>query len=398
MRLILFGLTFVMSLSARADYSLRTTIELDPQYRNLNQDRLSNFDEHYEGYALLNTHFEGSWGPVFLEVKPELRFLVSRGVQDKILSPDYVTVKTSKRVLNSNRTLFHEADAEGYFDFDRLNLRYNFDNGEIYAGRRPLTLGVLRFFPIWNKLTLPLIFEPGPEWIENPDVAGFYFQVDSFSFRVFGSRGGEQTFGLRDSEPTRDDLVLAEARYFGKGFELQFLGGTWWEHAAAGLAGSVDIYDNTFRLESLWISARKDEVAQGQVGLGLETALTSKLTVVSEILYQSAGLDEVKNIGAPPNRFMTLAGKYYALPYMTYQVHPLWSLQGGALVGIMEESTAIGLAGFERSLGDNTTLTLKIKYPFGAPSGEFGSERVADPFGRKLGLASSVLLKFQTVF
>lgn len=387
MRLILISVLMFSFAAQAAEWNLRTTVEVDPQYRHLNQQRIVEKNELWESYGLVNSHLEVTEGSFFFEAKPEIRAITREGKQNPL---SMLSVKTGQRVLDSRRTLYEERESEAYFDFDRLNLRYTLSGVEVYAGRRPLTLGVLRFFPVWNKLTLPLIFEPGPEWIENPDIAGASVQIGAFSYRLFASRG---------ERPQVDDLVLGEVRYFGTGYEIQALAGYWWQHSAAGLAGSVDVYDNTLRFESLWISSRKDEVAQGQIGVGLETALNDKITLVTEGLYQSAGLDEVQNVKSAPNRFMgDLAGKGYALPYVLYQVHPLWSLQAGSLIGVMESSSAIGLAAVEHSLGDNTTMTLKVKWPFGDSTGEFGSERVTDPFGRRLGLASSVMLKLQTVF
>lgn len=390
MRGIAFLILVALPVHSWAGWNLRNFAEVSPQYRVLNQDGFATNDSVFDGFGVLNSHAEYSQGTWFVEAKPEIRAVASRGVMNPPPDPNGVSVRTSSRVLNTRRMLVREQDGEAYFDFDRLNIKRTFAEGEIFAGRKPLSLGVLRFFPVWNKLTLPLVFQPGPEWIENPDIAGGSFQRGRFAYRAFAARG---------DTPKKDDLALFETRFFGKGFELQVLGGHWWEHSAAGLTVAVDALQSTLRLESLWISRFKDEVSQWQLGLGMERALSSKWTLVGEALYQSAGLNNFANVTASPNRFMVLSGKFYALPYFTYQLHPLWLIQAGVLAGLANDASYVALGGFEHSLNDNTSLNLKIKWPVGAKRGEFGSERFSLPVGgATLGMSSTVLLQMQTTF
>lgn len=370
-----------------AGWNFRHNAEVSPQYRNLNQEGVASVDEVYEAFGMLNTHAEWSSTNWFAEAKPEIRALASRGVKDT--APLAASVETSRRVLNSRRTIIRNEDGEAYFDFDRLNVRHTFTNGEAFVGRKPVSLGVLRFFPVWNKLTLPLIFQPGPEWVENPDVIGASYQLGNISYRAFAARG---------NEPKRDDIVLAESRWFAKGFELQMIAGHWWEHTAAGLSAAVDAFGSTLRLEFLWIARFKDEPSQSQIGLGVERALTEKWTLVAEALYQSAGRSEFQNQLTTPNRFMVLGGKFYALPYLTYQMNALWTLHAGGLINFADDISYVALGGFERSLNDNTSLTLKLKIPLGSDEGEFGAERMRTPFGQTAGMATTALLQLQTTF
>lgn len=366
--------------------NVRYTTELAPQYRMLNQNGYSDSEDIIDGFMMANAHAEWNLGKWVLEAKPEVRAVVSRGVGES--APEEVTTRTSRRVLNSRRTIWFSEESEAYFDFDRLNARYTFEGGEAFAGRKPISLGVLRFFPVWNKLTLPLIFNPGPEWIENPDVLGASFQKDKMSYRAFWSRG---------DQPRTDDIALFEMRYFGDGVELQGLAGYWWEHTAGGLAGAFDLWQSTFRVETLWLSRYKNEVSQWQTGLGVERALSEKWTLITEALYQSAGLSEVQNVTAPPNRFMPLVSKFYALPYVTYQVNSLWTAQLGFLAALNSEPSYVALGGFEYNVSDKTSLTLKVKWPFGSKAGEFGEERILTPLAH-MGMSSSAILFLQSTF
>jgi hypothetical protein len=79
-------------------------------------------------------------------------------------------------------------------------------------------------------------------------------------------------------------------------------------------------------------------------------------------------------------------------------MNPLWSLQAGALANLAAQTSYVALGGFEHSLSDNTQLTLKLKLPLGAPRGEFGEERIHDPFGRSVGMDASATLLLQSTY
>lgn len=391
MRLPIFALfTFGLSSAFGAEWGARHSIELSPQYRLLHQDGFHDFKEVYDVFAVVNSHFEWSRANTFVEVKPEVRALMSRGIRQG--PPAEVSAMTSPRFFHARRTLVSRPGHPGheaYFDFDRINIRQRLTHGEWFLGRRPVSLGVLRYFPVWNKLTMPLVFQPGPEWIQNPDVIGGSLQLDPWTWRAFASRSGDAG---------TDDLALLTARYAGEGFEMHALAGTWWLHTAAGLAAAFDILESTLRLEWLWLSHYGDEPSQSQFGLGFERALDEKWTVLVESLYQTEGLQDVSNSLTPPNRFMTLSGRYYLLPNISYQIHPLWQVRAGILSGFGTHESYVGLSGFEYSYSDNTIVTLKIKWPFGASTGEFGPERIRDPLGRSAGSSSTVILQLQSTF
>lgn len=371
-----------------ANWNWRNNLEFDPQYRHLNEKGIGSKSDVADIFGLFNSDLQWSSGRHWtIEVKPEIRSVASPGVSQSF--PNQISVQTSRRALNFRRELWKSSVSEGYVDMDRFNVDYTFNSSEIFAGRKPITLGVLRFFPVWNKLTLPLIFQPGPEWIENPDVIGASVQSGKMSYRLIGSRGDNAQI---------DDLALLETRYFGQGFELQAIAGSWWQHTSLGFAAAVDALGSTFRLESLWLGAYDNEPSQWQLGLGAERALTAKWTMNVEALYQSAGLNNSEDLTSLPNRFMSLPGKYYLLPYFSYQLNLLWLLHFGALMSFANYVSCMGLVGFERSLSDNTSLALKIKWPIGASRSEFGAEHVLIPPQGQFGVASTALLQLQTTF
>lgn len=372
---------------AQAEWSLRQSVEVTPQYRKFQQEGMTPLKEVWDVFGMGSVHAQWSADKWFAEIKPEVRAVASRGVLDPV--PAGLSVQTGRRVLNTRRMLTREGDGEAYFDFDRLNLRYSYEQGDLFAGRKPLSLGVLRFFPVWNKLTLPLVFQPGPEWIENPDLVGATYASGRYSHRLFASRG---------THAQADDLVLLETRFSGEGLDVQTLVGSWWQHTAAGVAGAFDVASSTVRFETLWLGRFRQEKAQGQFGLGFERALNEKWTLVAEALYQTSGVTDMRNLLTPPNRFMVLSGRFYLLPHLSYLVHPLWTLRMGMLANPADHPSYVWLGGFDHSVTDNTTLALKLKLPFGSKRGEFGSERIVDLFGRKLGASATALLQLQSTF
>ena len=386
MKFLIYFAALVSPVMGWASWNLRNNLELVPQYRHLNQSGFSGDQDVVDFFGMLNSDAVWSSKSWAIEIKPEIR-----AVQSKLVgggANNAVSVKTSQRALHSRFTLAHEKEFESYLDFDRLNLKYTFTNGEAFAGRKPISLGVLRFFPVWNKMTLPLIFQPGPEWIENPDVVGANYQLGRFNYRAFVSRGNTAQV---------DDIALAEVRFFGKGIEIQAIAGYWWQHSAIGVAAAIDALSSTIRLESLYLGEFEKENSQIQIGAGIERAIDAKWTFVSEALYQSAGVEDFKNLTGTPNRFMVLSGKGYFLPYFTYQMNPLWTLNLGALAGFSGEMSYVAIGGFEHSLNDNTTLNLKIKWPLGSRHGEFGDQRM-DFLGRTAGMSSTAFLQLQTTF
>lgn len=371
--LLPFVAGLVLAHSAFAELNTRFHAEGIAQLRQLNQSGYSNDRAYSEGFLLTDLSVQWLSQHFMLEAKPQLRGVQSPGSGE--VPPLRTSAKTSPRLLNSVRLLERSPDRELYFDLDRFNLRYQLGDFELSAGRRPLSFGVLRFFPVWNKLTLPLAFNPGPEWIENPDWAGMSTQLGTYAFRVVGVRGVRA--GL-------DDIALGEAKYFGEGVEVQALAGLWWNHFAGGVAFSRDWGDRTVRLESLFISKSPDQPSLLQLGTGLETALNSKWTANVEAFFQS-----YQQSGVISNRFVLLSSRVYVFPFISYQTDGAqrWGL--GGLVNLRDPS-GMAVATFNTDVTDDLTLEVKAKIPVGRRASEFGVSRFEDPFGRTVGVPTTV--------
>lgn len=348
-----------------AELTHRFHFEGFAQERQYNDSGTSHTRDFLESYALIDESVEWTSKNWYFEIKPQIRAVQSPAVTAPF--PGAVTAATSRRLLNTVRLLNRSEDRDVYFDLDRLNLRYQVGAVEIYGGRRPVSLGVLRFFPVWNKLTLPLVFRPGPEWVENPDSIGASTQFGNIGARAFAARG---------NHAGRDDLMLGEFKYFGNGFELQSLVGSWWQHTALGLAATVDWNDRALRLETLYISADATTPALVQFGAGVETALNAKWTLVMEGFYQNLGYR--KSAAGypllPQSRFMLLESHSYFLPHVLYQWSGSWRIGGGGLLNI-EDPSFVGLMNADYIWSDSVSLEFKAKWPIGGPGSEFTAHR-----------------------
>jgi hypothetical protein len=350
-------------------------IESFAQYRDLNQKGLMPRQEQYEGFVLTDYSYSWTGEALFFEIKPQLR-----GVE----SPSS-NIAPGRRWLGTRRTVVAESDKQLFFDFDRLNLRYQWSNFEMYAGRRPMSLGVLRLFPVWNKLTLPLIFEPGPEWIDNPDGLGIRGSVGPLDIRFINLQG---------ENPREDAIRMAEFKFAPASVELHFLLADWWQRTAFGAAMATDLWDATWRLEAIRFSEKDSDPTLNptitQWGAGVERALGTRFTVSAEYLQQSLCRDLHSGYGVTTlSRFQVLNGCRYFFPYLDFQVNSAWKTGAGVLANLSDPSF-FAIYNLEYIWTDNLSILLKAKWAFGSERREFGSKRYQDVLGNEAGAQSTI--------
>ncbi len=353
------------------------------QLRELNQNGFLNRESQYEGYLLIDYLYSWVEKDLFFEIKPQLRGLQSPGVQDN--GPQMVSIKPSKRWLKTQTLITKNSEQEIYIDFDRLNLRYKvFKNGEIFVGRRPLSFGVLRLFPVINKLTLPLIFRPGPQWIDNPDAAGFTTSIsENGSLRLLAV-GGE--------EARADSIYLAELKQAFDAYEFHLLAANWWERNTLATAFSADFFDTTWRFEAIRFSERREEKAVLQWSAGFEHAINGKLNFVFEYFQQTNCNKDNGSYGIETfSRFQVLNGCKYVFPYLDWQMSDLWRSGIGILANI-DDPSFMNILNLEYSWTDNLSFEFQGKIPVGKNGSEFGKARFTDPLGRDLGVQTTLYL------
>src|SRR5688500_2533171 len=95
--------------TSQAETTVRHNIEIIPQYRDLEHKNASTEETFSDLFGKFSTHLEWTRNAWTIEAKPEVRAVVSKGVQDA--NPlNFVSVRTSDRVLDSRRTIQYEQD------------------------------------------------------------------------------------------------------------------------------------------------------------------------------------------------------------------------------------------------------------------------------------------------
>lgn len=367
---ILVGLGIGLTAPAASAWEFDQTFEgqLYEQFRKFSRTNDSSFVSVYDTYGIFSSDATLSDGGWQFSAKPELRMLFSQAVSAASDDPARVTLAPPERYFDLERSFGQGSNRDFLIALEKLNAVYSWDTAEIYAGRRPISLGVLRVFPVWNKFTRPLPFQPAILQRSSSDGAGVRFQTDRFLLK---------TFTILGADVKRDAAHLFEATYFGSGFDLLLLGGSWWEKKTLGFAFSTEWRGLGIKNESLLIGFdEKNDVREFQNGTGFEYTLTEKFSAAAEFLYLSQGVDTKEE--RPLNtrtRFMPLNSKSYSYLNVSYKFTPLWSANWGLCINLTDGST-YSLLNSSRSLTENIDLNFDFNLPLGSDEAEFSQRSI----------------------
>jgi hypothetical protein len=349
-------------------------------YRNLSG---SSLDHSWDGFFVGNFRLQGNGEEWSWEIAPELRALASPGVAAGAGDPARISVKAPRRFLDTEIELHHENGSESYLDLDRLGFSYRAESWEAFAGRRPLSLGVLRFLPVWNKFSRPLPLAVGIPLV---------YSSDQLSLRWQREAASAQLLGLFGERAISDGLQIGTATWYSGGNELHALAGRWYEHPVAGLAFAGDFLDATFRLEAIHWWRRsgfaQDPEAQTQIGAGAEYAFSESLSGVAEFLYLSKKGSLFSSDRLNPG----LRSRWYGTALFQYQLSAFWQLGAGAFKNLADPSQ-FWLLRLKRSLSDHTDLAFAANLASGKEGSEFSRRSYTLPTGGFLGATSSAQLE-----
>ncbi len=283
------------------------------------------------------------------EVQPEFRSVLgSTALTNNSLS----SIVAPARLMNLNWTLGSNQNAETILGFERLNLKYHFQNNDVSVGRKPVSLGVLSVFPVWNKFTRPLMTTYGPLIVFSQDQASFHSQINDVSV---------QALDIEQNSSGNNSARLGELAWYGDGLEIHVLGGSWWQSSALGVAGAGDLGGTSIRLEEISFSA--DGI---QLGVGAERAFNEFWSVLSEFLYlQTGATDKSQYFSMLPSMFRPLTAKDYGYLRAEYKPWPLWAFQLGDLYNFVDSSQLLN-GKIIYSSSDNSELNLEVRLPMGA--------------------------------
>ncbi len=306
-------------------------------------------------YLFANSRWTFSKASWAVEVQPEIR---------AVQSSSSLSVDMRQSVRNPNRLmdLHHKVSSgdkqEAVTDIERLNFQYRFDTAQISIGRKPISLGVLSTFPVWNKFSRPLMTDYGPLRVFNPDQIVARYQAGDYLFQAIDIES-------RNAR-TEDAARLAEVAWFGDGAELHAIGGMWWKSATFGVALVKDLEGTSFRMEE--ISFADDGV---QLGAGAERAFTENLSAVVEFMYLQNGAAQKRDYNKiPRSRFRPLIASEYGYIRIDYKLTALLTLQAGDIWNMIDLSNFVNAKAIYSAAND-LEITGELRMPTGDDKSEF---------------------------
>lgn len=384
---------FLTSKAHAVDVQAKFDVQANGIYRTLPQQGFSDAGSSttdgllFTGAQVLLTqeHWE-------FEIREELRALF--GDSTSLPAGDFarISIQSPNRYMNAGRVLVDNQDLLLVSDLERLRASYVFSNGEVWAGRRPVSIGTLSFFKVWNKFTRSVTGLVGPTIIFGSDGLGGSVQLGQVSLREFS------LFGSTHEE----DVTLLETTWFNDFAEFRFLGGSWWRNTALGFAFSRTIWDWMLRGELLYLSSGNGDHngsnSETQFGLGFDGALNSAFSLLVEAYYQSIGaMDTSEYTVLDPSRFTNFRGRYYGFANVSWQASTLWKFGIADLLNMVDAGQIIILRA-NHSLSDSVELVGEGYFPVAADGAEFSKRTFVFSDGNFLGSGSQVTLGLKASF
>jgi hypothetical protein len=374
-------LILIFSASAQAvDFSFTGSWVEQGEVRELSQQGFSDVNQTVDDYTLIDLRTKTRIDNFTLRIAPEVRGLVSKAVSLSSQDPAFLTVNSPPRFLNTQRTIASGTNALFVADIDVMDLSYSTDNAEIYVGRRPVGIGVLKAIPIWNKFTKPLPTVSGYPLIFNPDMVGARYQFGQFATQAFQIRGA-----------TQDDTVsLLEQTYYGGELEVHLLESYWWNNWVVGLALVKDLGGLTLRSESLYIGLNSTTENQFQTALEGEYALNAKWSLLGSLFLYSRGATSTAQYQIfSPTRFTPLHALAYGYLQIIDKQTALWTISLADQVNWIDLSQYVLLRSLY-SVSTNFDFYVDLNVPVGRENSEFSSHTFVFSDGTYVGLPSQL--------
>lgn len=342
------------------------------------------FDLFFRGGSQLRWT-EGSWQ---IEVKPELYGFTGDSKISGDTDPYLISMKSPDRLMNLRHKI--NVDDEWYLELEKFNFSYNKEELEISIGRKPVSLGILKVFPVWNKFSKPLPITIGPATVLSSDNLSLRYQGGSLSYSFTSIAGAKE----------QDVVHFAGITYYAKDFEMHALLGQWWKNSTLGLAFAKDVWGATWRFETLLYqeSILDQKRQEQQTGLGVEYAFNDKLSMLSEFLVQSNGAKNSEEyVGLAESRFRMLKAQSYNFTQIQYKLTSLLTTSLGVLINGADGSH-YDIFKMQYSYSDNTDLFAEINVPQGKTEGEFSRKAWVAPNGFYRGAPTQASIGLKYIF
>lgn len=387
-----FIANFWHSTVAYANLELNQEINVFAAHREINQENLSQvkgniFDQAF--WAASNIHY---WteNQFHFEFRPEFRFLKDAGTSVSKIDPAFTTLAPSARYFPLEWRLEKGSKTESFLSFEKAKISYQSEKLEAYLGRKPIGLGILRIFPVWNKFSKisPTSFA-APQIITTQDGAGLRYQLEDKMV---------QLISIIDKQ-TQRNAYLGELVFFADTLEVHFLAGKWWDANSLGLAFSKDLGGINLKSETLLIA--DGENINGsilQAGAGGEYAFSETLSGILEVFYESNGHADKKDYQPVlKDRFAFLQSKAYGFLQAFWKTTATLNLSQGFLINVYDQSTLI-LSKAEYSYSESTDFTLALSKPVGSSRSEFSTDTFRFPVNRSFGTPTIISLAIKSYF
>ncbi len=291
---------------------------------------------------------------------------------------------TTRHLLNLQDTVIDQRDAEVLIELDRLDLKWERREFTLVVGRQAITWGVNFFWPVLD-LFAPFPpqrtdreYKPGVDAIRLAVPVGRLSQIEVVaagqgpSIEDDGSVGALPRLHLGPA-----DVGLMAGRFHrdtvAGGFVTADVGGT-------GLRGEIAFTDSGDPAD-----AAIDRERFWRATVGLDRQLTPVLSLSAEFSWNGFGSTNPRDypLLASADRVrrgeMSSLGRYYLGSSLTWQVHPLVSVTGTALVNLGDGSVLL-LPHADWSVSDNLAFVLGGAFGIGrgpsadgVPGSEYGS-------------------------
>ena len=383
-----FAISLLAGFRASAlDLEQKFSVEPSTYYREIHQSGFSDIHSALDFFIQSSAEFRVTHGKFGLEVKPEVRGLYGRGAGARPVEPAHLTVRSPDRFMSLRQKLDMKDD--WYLEIERLALSYRLENFELSAGRKPVSLGVLKVFSVWNKFSRPLPMIAGPTLVFSSD--NLYARYQKGEWSLFA--------GVIEGQRDIDRVSLLEATYFGEALEAHFLLSRWWQRNVGGVAFAKDLWGATVRWENLWVAPGSvGDRQEYQTGLGAEYAVNERITVLAEFLFQSDGSHHRSEyLTRVRTRYQSLPAFLYNYSQLQYKLTSFWTVTGAALVNMVDWSFyAILKANY--SYSDNVELYGEFDMPTGRSNTEFSRRTLSFPGDKYIGGPTQVMVGARVYF
>jgi len=320
-------------------------------------------------------------------IRLEVQGLVS------LLSParfgvERLTTLTTNQYLPLQHYPADDSDVRLRMAFDRLNLQFDLHHIRITAGRQAVTWGVSYFWPALDLFApfppqnIDREYKPGVDAVRCTLALGPYSELD-----IIGASLGPA--------PAKDGAAGALARFHAGFVDFGFMGGRFHRDTVAGGFFTSNLRGTGVRGELSWTDSGDSQDAgldrsrfwRGTIGVDRQLNPAVALTAEFSLNGYGAGQasDYLKYLESDRVRRGEIngLGRVYAGAALTWQIHPLWTLDNSLFVNL-SDSSALWVPLLTWSTGSDSDVRLGAQVglgrnpgPGGAPRSEYGSVPVS---------------------